>query len=86
MTTTGLVVQLRAGASVLVLAGVVALGLAASPGHPAAAAPAATPVPVLIALSASHHRGYDKLVFTFSGALPRRYTARYVSGSPAARS
>ena len=46
----------------------------------AAAAPASTPVPVLVALSASHHGGYDELVFTFSGALPRRSAPHYVSG------
>ena len=66
---------------VLVLAGVAALG-PAGPAIAAAAAPASTPVPVLVALSATHHRGYDQLVFTFSGALPRHSTARYVSRLP----
>jgi Double-GTPase 2 len=81
MTTTGLVPRLRAGASVLVLGGVAALSLA-GPAIRAAAAPASTPVPVLVALSASHQRDYDEVVFTFSGALPRHYTARYVSRLP----
>src|SRR5512135_1771249 len=81
MTTTGLVPRLRAGATVLVLAGVAALG-PAGPAIAVAAAPASTPVPALVALSAAHHRGYDQLVFTFSGALPRHFTARYVSRLP----
>ena len=85
MTATGLVSRLRAGARVLVLAGVAGSAWPA-PAIPAAAAPASTPVPVLTALSATHHRGYDQLVFTFTGAAARtRAPLVTCPGCPAAR-
>ena len=46
----------------------------------ATAAPTATPVaPVLTQITAAHHPGYDRLVFTFRGGVPSQHTAKYVS-------
>lgn len=35
--------------------------------------------PILVAIRAAHHPGYDRLVFEFSGGLPQQRSARYVS-------
>ena len=46
----------------------------------ATAAPTATPVaPVLTQITAAHHPGYDRLVFTFRGGVPSQHTVQYVS-------
>jgi Double-GTPase 2 len=63
------------GATALALAGSVLAG-------PASAAPAPVPATVLTSVSAAHHRGYDQLVFQFTGRLPAHVTARYVSRLP----
>lgn len=44
--------------------------------HALAAAPSP---PVLVAIRASHHPGFDRIVFDFSRGLPARRTARYVA-------
>ena len=45
-----------------------------------AVATAAPPVvPTLTQVSATHHYGYDQLVFQFRGGVPAKYSARYVS-------
>lgn len=36
-------------------------------------------VPTLTQITAAHHRGYDRLVFRFSGGVPAQHSARYVS-------
>jgi hypothetical protein len=68
----------RIGAALLVCALVGLPGFAA----PQETALAGTRVPVLTAISASHHRSYDQVVFTFAGEVPRHRTARYVSQVP----
>src|SRR5689334_763198 len=64
--------------------GILACALAGLAGFaaPAATALASTRVPVLTAISASHHRKFDRIVFTFSGGVPGRRGARYVSQLP----
>jgi Double-GTPase 2 len=63
------------GATALALSGSVLAGSAS-------AAPAPVPATVLTSVSAAHHRGYDQLVFQFTGRLPAHVTARYVSRLP----
>ena len=46
---------------------------------PAATASAATAVPTLTQIRATHHPGYDRLVFEFRGRVPTHHSARYVS-------
>lgn len=82
--------RLLAGVIALLLA---ALGTLAGLGLPAASASAAaarpaghSPGPVLTAIRVAHHRGYDQVVFQFSGPLPARRRARYVSRLPAGSS
>jgi hypothetical protein len=64
--------RLRSAVLVLALAGLGGLAGAAT-------ALASTPVPVLTAISATHHPGYDRLVFRFAGVLPAHRRARYVT-------
>ena len=45
----------------------------------AAGATTAPVVPTLTQVSAAHRYGYDQLVFQFSGGVPAKYSARYVS-------
>lgn len=61
------------------MAGLAALLGLAVLAVPAATALAASRVPVLTAIHATHHRGYDQLVFQFAGLLPAHRSARYVS-------
>ncbi|HTT54723.1 MAG TPA: hypothetical protein VMH35_25295 [Streptosporangiaceae bacterium] len=85
MTGGRLARKLCAGSAVLLgMAGPAGIAGLAAPAAaaPAAAAPAGAPVPVLVALGATQHARYDKLVFTFASALPRHYSARYVSRLP----
>jgi hypothetical protein len=49
---------------------------AASTG--AAAASKAPVTPTLTQITAAHHVGYDRLVFTFSGGVPAQHSVRYV--------
>lgn len=55
---------------------VLATGLAAAP---ASATPSQQDRPVLVAIKASHHRGYDRLEFRFRGGLPDQRGVRYVT-------
>ena len=64
--------RLRFAALLLALAG---LGGLAVPATPVAAS---TSVPLLTAIRAAHHPGYDRLVFEFRGPLPAHRTVRYV--------
>jgi len=66
---------LGGGITVLALAGTIVAG-------PVAEASAPVPATVLTSVSAAHHRGYDELVFQFTGPLPSHVTARYVSRLP----
>ena len=76
--------RLQAGVTALLMAMLSALaGLGALAAPAAAAAAAHSPGPVLTAIRATHHRGYDQVVFQFSGPLPARRQARYVSRLPA---
>ena len=59
-------------------AGVLAPGSSAQLAPPSHAA-ATTTVPRLIAISAAHHPGFDRLVFEFSGPPPSRQNVRYVN-------
>ena len=53
---------------------------AAVVSHPAASRTmVATVVPRLVAITAGHHPGYDRVVFGFSGPVPARRNIRYVS-------
>ena len=45
----------------------------------AAAGATAPIVPTLTQISATHHPGFDRLVFQFSGPVPAQHSARYVS-------
>jgi hypothetical protein len=71
-------------ASLFVLAGVVAAGLAAVPAAVPAAGLAPTtalavPVtPTLVAIRAGHHPGFDRIVYEFEGGLPSSSRVRYV--------
>ncbi|HEY1345631.1 MAG TPA: GerMN domain-containing protein [Streptosporangiaceae bacterium] len=65
--------RLRFAALALALAGLGGLAV------PAATVSAATAVPTLTQIRASHHSGYDRLVFQFRGPLPALRIARYVS-------
>ena len=68
----------------LLAAGVTALACAVlAAAGPAAGASAPAAATVLTSVSAAHHRGYDQLIFQFTGPLPARVTARYVSRLPA---
>jgi len=69
--------RLPVSALVLALAGLAGFAVPA-----AAAAAASAPIPVLLGLSAAHYRTHDQLVFSFAGALPRRWRARYISRLP----
>ena len=60
----------------------IGLGLGTMTAATAGAATAASaPVaPVLAQITAAHHTGYDRLVFTFKGGpCPAQHTVRYVS-------
>lgn len=57
----------------------VATGVSAATGGAAASTVAGVRVPVLVNITAGHHPGYDRVVFRFSGGLPSRRDARYVS-------
>ncbi len=59
---------------------VAALGLVLTMGGTATAATAtaATPAPVLTAIRAAHHPGFDRLVFQFRGGVPAQRKAAYV--------
>jgi len=37
--------------------------------------------PVLTAISAAHHPGFDRLVFRFRGPVPSQHSARYMAPS-----
>jgi hypothetical protein len=65
--------SLRNGILVLALAGSAALA------GPATVALATAPNTILTSVSATHQRGYDQLVFQFTGPLPAHRSARYVS-------
>ena len=65
--------RLRFAALVLALAGLGALAV------PAATVSASTAVPTLTQIRATHHPGYDRLVFEFRGRVPTQHGARYVS-------
>ena len=47
------------------------------PALAAGPAPAA-PVPTLVAITAAHHPGFDRVVFRFRGGVPATHRARYV--------
>ena len=67
--------RLRAAAMAFAL-----VGLSAGTVTTATAAAAAPPVvPTLTQVSATHHAGYDELVFQFRGGVPAKYSARSVS-------
>ena len=66
------------GALAIAAAGVLAPGSSAKLAPPAHAA-ATTTASRLIAIRASHHPGFDRLVFEFSGPPPSRQHVRYVN-------
>ena len=70
--------KLRAAAVAFALAGM-SMGTITTAAAGAAAATTAPVVPVLTQVSATHHNGYDQLVFQFRGGVPANYSARYVS-------
>jgi hypothetical protein len=45
----------------------------------AGAAAAAPVTPVITQVTAAHHPGYDRLVFTFRGGVPSTHAVRYVT-------
>lgn len=65
--------RFRFAALILALAGLGGLAV------PAAPVMASTTVPTLTAIRASHHPGYDRLVFEFRGSVPAQHTVRYVA-------
>ena len=54
-------------------------GQAVAPTTAEPAALAAPVVPTLVGVRAAHHPGYDRIVFDFTGGLPRSRQVRYVS-------
>jgi hypothetical protein len=76
--------------SVLAAFALIGLGLGtmtAATSSAATAAPVRVP-PVLSQITAAHHPGYDRLVFTFKGGVPSTHSVRYVSqviGDPSGR-
>lgn len=76
--------RLRSALAAFALAGLgLSTAMTATAGAASAApAPAPTPVratPVLTQVTAAHHPGYDRLVFTFLGSVPSQHSVRYVS-------
>jgi hypothetical protein len=67
----------RLRAVLLVLASASIGGLVGPPA--ALASTSSAPAPTLVAIRAAHHPGFDRLVFEFSGGLPKEYGTRYVS-------
>ena len=70
----------QGGVATLVLAGAVVCG--AGLGANALGGQAATPsttVPTLVSIRASHHPGFDRVVFQFAGPLPSQRHVRYVN-------
>jgi hypothetical protein len=61
------------------LAAAILLGMALVLTPFPASTGAAPPFPVLTAIRAAHHPGFDRIVFEFAGGLPGRTTARWVS-------
>jgi hypothetical protein len=59
------------------------LGMTAAPAAAVARPAGRSHGPVLTAIRAAHHRGYDQVTFQFSGPLPAHRRARYVSRLPA---
>lgn len=55
-----------------------ALTAATAGAATAAPSPPAPATPVLTQVTAAHHTGYDRLVFTFKGSVPATHTVRYV--------
>lgn len=53
--------------------------MSAAAGRTTDRATAAPAAPVLLSVTAGHHPGFDRVVFRFSGNLPRRRHVRYVS-------
>jgi hypothetical protein len=62
----------------LALAPAVSFGLATSSAGSVPAHPAHAGTPVLVAVRASHHRSFDRVVFQYRGGLPASRHARYV--------
>jgi hypothetical protein len=74
--------RLLAGMAALLCAVPAGLGLAATPAPAASTHPdrqAATTPPVLTAVRAAHHPGYDRVVFQFTGSGPTSYSVGYVA-------
>jgi hypothetical protein len=71
--------KLRSALAVFALTGLAAGTATAATAGAAAAAPVPAPAPVLTQVTAAHHPGYDRLVFTFRGGVPKQHTVRYVS-------
>ncbi len=68
--------------SVLAAFAIASLGMGTVAVGTAAAAPAPAPTrvtPVITQVTAAHHPGYDRLVFTFRGGVPAAHTVRYVN-------
>jgi Sporulation and spore germination len=63
----------------LVLLVVACLVALAAPAVAPAAAAAPAPPPLLTAVRASHHPGFDRIVFDFLGGVPASRSARYVT-------
>jgi hypothetical protein len=70
--------KLRTIAAAFALAGLSA-GTITTATAGAAAATTVPVVPTLTQVSATHHYGYDQLVFQFRGGVPAKFSARYVS-------
>jgi hypothetical protein len=71
--------RLRSALAALAI-GALGMGtMTAATAGPAAAAPPVPVTPTLVQVAAAHHPGYDRLVFTFRGAVPSTHTARYVT-------
>jgi hypothetical protein len=70
--------RLRVAAMAFALAGLGA-GTVTAATAGAAAGVTAPAAPTLTQIRAAHHLGYDRLVFQFSGGVPARHSAYYVS-------
>lgn len=71
--------KLRSALAAFALIGLGIGTMTAATAGAATATPVAVPVaPVLTQVTAAHHPGYDRLVFTFKGGVPSTHTVRYV--------
>jgi hypothetical protein len=68
-----------AGSLVMFAIAPAALAVSAPGGQAASPAGRAASTPLLVGIRASHHRGFDRIVFDFAGSVPSRRNVRYVN-------